>query len=395
MSAKLFNRVVFFCCIFSIGFLNAQNSKVRIASTNLKPHYNKLDQAKKDIDLAAIHEKTSKKAKAWKVRGEVYQAIAQSDNKKYKELSEFPLQISFESYKNALELDKKGKYKQSIYSNLKLLGVLMINKAIEHFNKGFYSEALTSFEGTLEIDKIVGVVKIDTIVQYNAAIAAEKALLYDKAIYYYKKTTDLGYMGSSIYGYMANIESVRGDTVKYVGYLKKGIEAYPDSSKDLMVTLIKYYLTNNQSDLALSYLTRAIERDSENPILYFAQGALYDKIEDFNNAKLLYAQAIVLNSNYFDAYFNLGLLYFNRGTDMLQKANNIPPNQQADYNFAVNESFKVLEDAIPYLEKAHFINSDDKTTMVTLRDLYFKLRNDREDFMTKYIEMNQKVINIQ
>jgi len=375
--------------VFSVALVFAQNSKVQTAINKLK--YNELDGAQEAIDLAIKHEKTIEKAKTWKVRGDVYQAIARTTDEKFKALSENPLEIAIESYKKAFELDTKGVYKDEMSNQLKLVGIMMINKGIEGFNKEDYKGALKSFEASLDIDAIVEPGKIDTMIIYNAGIAADRAKDFDKAIKYYGQVASLKFEGSKVYGFMANIETERGDTAKFLDYLKQGVEAYPSDNDALMVTLINHYLNNDESDFALEYLSKAIEKDPTNHTFYFAQGALYDKLKDFDNAKASYDKAVEIKPDYFDAYYNLGALYFNKGADMLKEANNIPPNQQEKYEAAVKESFKELEKALPALEKAHEIDPNEESTMLTLKEIYFKLRNDSDDYMAKYKEMNEKV----
>ncbi len=380
-----------FAFVLSVVFVTAQNSKVQSALNYSKPQYNQLDKAKTAIDLASKHPKTIEKAKTWKVRGQVYLAISQSSDEKFKTLSDNPLEVAINAYKKALKLDIKGQYKNEIENQLKIIGILMVNKGIDDFNKKDYNTALKSFEGSLGIDTMVYVGKIDTMVIFNAGIAAEKAKLYDKALMYYQKTADLKFEGSKVYGYMAKIENERGDTVKYVDYLKQGVKAYPSDNDALMVALINHYLNVDKSDLALEYLTKAIEKDPTNQTFYFAQGALYDKLKDFDNAKASYEKAVEIKSDYFDAYYNLGALFFNKGADMLKEANNIPPNKQAEYEAAIKESFNELGKALPYLERAHEIDATEKSTMLTLKEIYFKLRADNEDYMAKYKAMDEKI----
>jgi tetratricopeptide (TPR) repeat protein len=377
--------------IMSVFLLTAQNSKVQTAINLSKPQYNELDKAKEAIDLAINHEKTMSKAKTWKVRGQVYQAIAQSTDEKFKALSENPLKVAIESYEKAKELDEKGQYTKEIENQLKLIGMLQINKGIEYFNTQEFDKAFNAFTSSLAIDGIIEPGKIDTMIIFNAGIAADRAKMYDQAIEYYNKTTALRYEGSKVFGFIATIERERGDTAAFVQALKNGIEAYPEDNSVLMVELINYYLTAELSDLALEYLAKAIEKDPSNQTFYFAQGALYDKLNDFDNAKASYEKAVELKSDYFDAYYNLGALYFNKGADMLKLANEIPPNQQSKYDAAVKESFNELAKALPALEKAHEINPAEETTMLTLKEIYFKLRNDSEEYMTKFKAINEKI----
>jgi len=382
---------ILFILAFSVYFVSAQNSKVQSAINYIKPQYNQLDKAKEAIDLAAKHEKTKGKAKTWKVRGQVYQAIGTTKDEKFKNLCEQPLQVAYESYKKALELDTKHQYTKEINYQLTVLGIAIVNKGIEYFSENNFNGALNSFETSLDIDKLVALGKIDTMVIFNAGIAADRAKNYDKAIEYYQKTADLKYEGSKVYSFMANIELERGDTAQYLDVIKRGIEAYPNDNDALMVTLINYYLEKDKSDLALEYLNKAIEKDPKNHTFYFARGALYDKLGDFDNAKISYEKAIEIKPDYFDAYYNLGALYFNKGADMLKAANEIPPNEQKKYDAAVKEAFVELDKAVPYLEKAHEIDTKEKSTMLTLKEIYFKLRGDHEDYMDKYKKINEEL----
>jgi tetratricopeptide (TPR) repeat protein len=382
---------ILFILAFSVYFVSAQNSKVQSAINYIKPQYNQLDKAKEAIDLAVKHEKTKEKAKAWKVRGQVYQTIATTKDEKFKNLCEKPLQIAYESYKKALELDVKHQYTKEITNQLTMLGILIVNKGIEYFSKNDFNEALNSFETSLEIDKLITPEKVDTMVIFNAGIAADRAKNYDKAIEYYQKTADLKYEGSKVYSFMANIELQRGDTTQYIDVIKRGIEAYPNDNDALMVTLINYYLEKDKSDLALEYLNKAIKKDPNNHTFYFARGALYDKLGDFDNAKTSYEKAIEIKPDYFDAFYNLGALFFNKGADMLKAANEIPPNEQAKYDAAVKKAFVELDKAVPYLEKAHEIDSKEKSTMLTLKEIYFKLRGNHDDYMNKYKKINEEL----
>lgn len=377
--------------MMTVVVVSAQNSKVQSAINYSKPQYNELDKAKEAIDAAIVHEKTMNAAKTWKVRGQVYQAIAQSTDEKFKNLCENPIQIAIDSYKKALELDTKKQYKVDIDNQLKLIGVLQVNNGIAFFNAGSFDKAFNSFASSLEIDKLVQSGYIDTAVVFNAAISADRAKMYNEAIQYYRLTISLKAEGAKVYGFIANIEREKGDTVAFLNALKEGIDAYPEDNSVLMVELINYYLNKDESSLALEYLEKAISKDPTNPTFYFAKGALYDKMKDFENAKMAYEKAVEIKPDYFDAYYNLGALYFNKGADMLKEANNIPPNQQKAYDAAVIEALKELEKSLPYLEKAHEIDPKEKSTMTTLKEIYFKLRNDNEVYMGKYQKMNEEL----
>lgn len=379
--------------VVSVVFVFGQNGKVNGAINRLK--YGELDKAKEAIDLATKHEKTMGKAKTWKVRGFVYQTIATTTDSTFFDLCADPIKVSLEAYEKATELDVKNQYSAEINKNLAMFSLNLGPVVAKDWEDGDFASAHNKFVYLIKISALNNPPVIDTVSMFNAAISAEKAGLDDKALEYFQKLVNIKYGGSVIYNYMANIESERRDTVKFVDYLQQGIEAYPKDNSALMVPLINYYLDKDESDFALQYLSKAIENDPGNHTFYFAQGALYDKLKDFDNAKASYDKAAELKPDYFAAYYNLGALFFNKGADMLSEANNIPANMQAEYEAAVKDSYKELEKALPYLEKAHEIDAEDKSTMQTLKEIYFKLRNDKEEYMTKYKEYNEILKNLE
>jgi tetratricopeptide (TPR) repeat protein len=371
--------------------VSAQNSKVQSAINYLKPQYNQLDKAKEAIEAAIVNEKTITSPKAWKVRGDVYRAIAETKDDNFKSLSDNPLVIALDSYKKAMELDVKGSMRKEIDIELKLMSFAFINTGIDFFSKENFAKALDCFEGSLEIDRITGVGKIDTMVIYNAGIAADRAKNYDKAIEYFTKTAELRYEGAKVYNYIATIYKEKGDTAMYISSIQKGIQAWPNNNNVLLIELINFYLTTNKSEEALSYLDKAIAADATNASFYYAQGSLYDKIGQIDKAKSSYEKAIELNPEYSDAYYNLGALYYNKAVDMSKEANNIPANKQKEYDEAVKAAMEQLNLSIPYFEKAHAINPLEKNTIIILKEVYFKLRNDHPEYNDKFKEMQEKL----
>ncbi|MDA3893564.1 MAG: tetratricopeptide repeat protein [Salinivirgaceae bacterium] len=374
---------------FTSAIVFAQGGKVNSAFAQTNAGI--LDKAKEAIDLAAAHERTIGKAKTWKVRGFVYQSIAVSEDSSYAELCDNPVKVSLEAYKKALELDLKKKYSDEINKNLTMftfkLGP-MVSKDWE--NKDFKS-AFYKFEHLIHIAELMDPPVIDSASLFNAGIAGEKAGFKDEAILYFQRAADLKYGGDNVYLFMANIELERGDSAKYVEILKTGIDAYPTSNKTIMSYLINYYININEAELALEYLKKAIEGDPTNETFYFAQGVMYDKLGEFDNAVASYEKSIETKADYHDGYYNLGALYVNSASEMLKEASNIPPSKQDEYEAAKKEAFVELEKALPSLEKAHELDATEPSTLAILKEIYFKLRNESDAYMVKYKEFQKKL----
>lgn len=253
-----------------------------------------------------------------------------------------------------------------------------------------YAKAFKKFEALVKISGLMEPAVIDTVSIFNAGISAEKAGLKDEAMAYFQKAADYKYGGDNVYIFMGNIHLDGGDTVKYVETLKAGVDAYPEANKTVMSYLINHYINTNNAEAALSYLEKAIKLDPSNQSFYFAQGVMYDKLGEFDNAVAAYKKSIEVKPDYHDGYYNLGALYVNKASEMLNDAQAIPPNEQDKYEAAKQAAFEELKNALPSLEKAHELDPKEGSTIAILKEIYFKLRNESDDYMAKYKEFQAK-----
>jgi tetratricopeptide (TPR) repeat protein len=372
--------ILFVFILASMGVF-AQKGKVT-AALNFKDT-GKLDKAVEAINEAidANNPKAVEGSlnwpRTWEVRGEIYQAIFQSKDAAVKKLSDDPLTVAYESYKKAIALDEKNRFGNSIKIKLTLLIGDLTNQAVTAFNEEKYSQALTSFEQILDIEQTPvykGVENsIDTVIIFNAGLAAYNAENYDKAINYYKKAAEYKYNGARTYQLISSSYLAKKDTTGALATLKDGFSSYPDNSA-ILVDMINIYLNANKVDEAMKYLELAINQDPQNSSFYFAQGTLYDKLEKPEDAAKSYEKAIELKPDYFDAYYNLGALYYNKGVKQVDVANAVPSNQPEKYEEEKAKADAEFAKAVPYMEKAHEINPKDRFTMESLKTLYYRLK---------------------
>lgn len=369
----------------------AQSGKVVSATNFVKQK--EFAKAKENIEMAIQHEKTKDQAKTWMVRGDVYMGIAESKDPNVKALSDKPVQTAMESYRKAMALDTKGALQKQIKNQLTFasLNGVVINAAIEFNDKEDYFSSLECFEISLEIDSIIEPAKKDSAIIFNAGLVAEKGHVYNKAKYYYNKAIDIHYNTGQVFVMLANIEKTLGDTAAFLATLERGIEVAPDDSKAIMVELINHYILNNESDKALSYLEKAIANDPKNKTYYFAQGSLFDRLNKPEDAKLAYEKAIEIDSEYFDPWFNLGIQAYNKSIEMAKAANDIPMNKQKEYDAAIEAALQQMNTSIPYFEKAHTLNPQDKTTMQALKESYYKLQSTHPEYFEKYKAIKEEL----
>lgn len=379
--------------VFTVSATFAQKGKVMTAK-NLKDE-GKLDEALEYINTAIDpnNEKSEKSISwpdTWEVRGEIYQAIGQSKNPDIKKLSDDPLTTALESYKKALELDTKNRNSNAIKLKLTLLINDLTNQAVEAFNNSNYERALSSFEQILDIENM-DIIKadeanvVDTVIIFNTGNAAFNAGEYDKAIKYYGEAVKYGYEGASTYNYLSNAYMSKKDTIGALNVLKEGFEKYPDD-QGVLEDMIQIYIDLKKTDEAMKYLQMAIEKDPNAARYRFAQGRLYEDMGNEDEAIETYEKCISIDPDFFNAYYNLGVVYYNKGVNQFNVAKEIPPSENAKYEAEMKKADVWFEKSLPYMEKCHELQPDDKGTLESLKNLYYRTKQ-----MDKYNEILEKL----
>lgn len=387
-------RVIFTMYIILIsGSLIAQKANVNRALSYKES--GELGKALESIQSAINpeNEKSEKSInwpKTWEVRGEIYQAIYHSNDIDLKRSINEPLTEALNSYKKALEFDTNNKYSKSIKIKLMLLINDLQNNAQEAFNDMTYQAALKSLEQILEINSLPVITEnaensIDTVLIYNCGLAALNANQYDKAIDYFKETARYNYNGSKPYIWIARVYEQKKDSVSALESLEDGFNKNSNDI-DLINEIIRIYMNLNLNDEAMKYLDTAIKMNPYVTGYYVAKGNVYENINDEENAIESYEKAISIDPQSFEALFNLGVIYYNKGVIQVEIANKVDLNDNATYQAELNKSEIWWKKSIPFMEKCMEIEPENTAVLESLKTLYFRLK-----MMDKYNEVLQKL----
>ena len=202
---------------------------------------------------------------------------------------------------------------------------------------------------------------------------------------YYKEAADYGYNGARTYSMIANSYQMKKDTLAALETLKEGFEKYPQDN-GVLTSMIQIYLDMNKTEDAMKYLDMAIAQDPNNATYYFAQGTLFEKMNREEDAIAAYEKAIKNDDTFFNAFYNLGALYYNKGVQQIEIANKVPASDNEKYVAETKKADQWWEKAIPYMEKCRQINPDDKMTLESLKNLYYRMKQ-----MDKYNEILEKL----
>ncbi|MDD4143052.1 MAG: tetratricopeptide repeat protein [Prolixibacteraceae bacterium] len=368
----------------AIIILAGCSPRAKVTSSQTLKDSGKIEEALETINEAIDPnnenaEKTLNWPRTWEVRGEIFQAIFQSDDEKIKKLSDEPLTEAFNSYKKALSLDENGKTSNTLKVKLTLLTNDLTNQAVEAFNDADYAKALTSFEQILDIQSL-DIIKadnpgaVDTVILYNAGLAAYNAQDYTKAIDYYKESAKYEYGGAKTYSLIANAYQMNKDTLGALDALQQGFEKYPNDNV-ILTSMIQLYLDMKKTEDAMKYLDMAIKQDPDNATFHFAQGTLHEKMEQMDEAIAAYTKAINSDKEFFNAYYNLGALYYNEGVKQIEYANSIPTSENQRYQAELAKADEWFRKSLPYMEKCYELDPDDKMTLESLKNLYYRLKD--------------------
>lgn len=307
---------------------------------NLESAYNKILKA---VDTENKHAKgTIKRPETWILKGQILQEIY---HKKNEIMVDKPLFEAHNAFLKALELDVKGKHFVQLKMNLTSLQADMLDYADSSMEIKNYDTALNAFNAYLEISdlqlmRLFNEKKNDSLIFYNAGLAAYMANNQVKALDYFTKSAKLNYNGAECYSFIYEIYQISGDTLKSIELLNEGFEKYYDNEM-LIKKLIKYYADINEND----------------PYLFVP-------------------------------YYNLATQHFNNGFKFYNEANSLTQNDSVEYEQIIAKGNVQLGVALQYYEKAYRIKPDDVTIMEALRNIYYRLQ-----MFDKYEEIKQKIKN--
>jgi len=354
----------------------------------------KLAEAQKYIDEASANAETSTDAKTWFYKALIYinlYRLSPNDSALFS--------TALTSFKKSYALDTKQKFTEEIKVNVDTLRQNLYQKGVDKFNQRKFEESMNQIELAANVYSIINLT--DTTLLLTAAVAAERAGRSDKARDYYVAVLKAGKNTPDIYFGLTVFYTKLQDKKNAYEVIKKGRELYP-KNQDLIKAETNMYLAFGEDNKALEQLKLIATADTANPSVFYAMGTLYNKVYNdttktkevrkdmLDKAVLAYEKAITINPNYFEPFFNLGIMYNNVAAEILLKANNLPNDATAEYDKLKLEADSYLTKALPYLEKALEINPTDMDTMMALKQIYVRLKQ-----TDKAKAINEKISNLQ
>ncbi len=298
-------------------------------------------------------------------------------------IHEKPLEEAYSAFQKAIELENsdsdEGFFRRIFSADqenrirdayVRLHGQF-VTQAVLRYEENKYEDAFQSFKRSLDVaDSPYYEESVDTGLVFNTGFVAGLAGKHEESLTYLNRAKDLGYGEGSLYVLIKEAYVELGDSTSAEEILQEGFQEFPQDNT-VLVELVNFYITAGNSDEALSYLELAKEQEPDNPSFHYAEGALYEQMEEPEKAMEAYKRSLELDPDFFDVNYNMGVMHYNRAVRMLEEANEITDN--AEYEKARDEAYEVLALAIPFLEKSHELDPEHQDTMETLRIIYYRL----------------------
>ncbi len=360
-------KITFLALLFlSVTMMASAQKSTRTTAYNYL-RKGKLDLAKENIDKAVAHEKTMNDPKTWFYYGNTYIQLATTPLDAFKTLDPDALQKAYDGYMKCMEVDTKGTYTDQVEADLKIIANNYYARGLDHYNEKDYAAAYKEFAEAISVNNDIN--NVDTLAIYASAMSAFSGEMFPEAIENYETLIKMDYDNSGIYGDLANIYKTTENLERAKEVLEMGIQKYPNDA-NIVFAKINILLSEEKYDEVVEYLESAIQLAPENHTLYFVQGQSYEQMGELDKAKSGYEQALEVNPEYSDALYNLGALYFNKGVETSVKANDLPLEEEEQYNTLKEEANKEFLLAQPYFEKALEILPDDEGLIKSLEQVY-------------------------
>ncbi len=349
--------------------------------------YNKNGQYEKamaSIDKCVNHEqflgmKPNDQSQAWLYRAAIYQNVIQSGDEALMAKAPNALEVVYESLMNCMKNpDFLEDNKQEIYQRVGSVMTTYYTKGADDYNTGKFAEAAPMFKKAYDIAKSLGSADANEMLNL-AATSSLRAEDYNTALAYFTEVKNNGTETAELYRHLAACYNGLGNAEQAMAMINAGLEKDP-SDANLILEKVNAYLKEGKGAEAVQDLTKLLELDPNNAQLLFVLGTIYgdetnEGLYDTDKPRQYYEQALSIKPDYYDATYNIGVLYTTMANKYIEQANEITgfsKKEQDQYNSLIEQGNELLRTGLPYLKQAYDAQPSDDVKNV-LRSIYVKL----------------------
>ncbi|RZK41704.1 MAG: hypothetical protein EOO90_10135 [Pedobacter sp.] len=367
--------------LFFLYSLNAtaQKTQVVLAQNSvgkLQESIAKKDDAKKQlavvgegikaIEVAQKDRKTKNWPETWAIKSYLSSYIAVIDVNEANSLKYYDLAIR--ALDTAKLLDKFQANSQLIQAATYNINVKRLSEGNKAFSE---NDFLTAFNALKDVSDFL---PKDTTIAINVALCAQKTRAYDQSLKYFLRAKEGGAVNPVVHQNIATLYASMFENELAIKALEDGLKLNPFHAF-LTNDYINLLLDNEKYDKAVKAIEGSLgsERRSSR-LLYFLFGYLQQsQLKNYTVAEESYKRALSLDQNYFDALYQLALVYIENANEALKQK-----NTQKFTSFSNRAEFTLL--------RAHEVNINDLNTVQLLIEIYT-----RKNRLDRVLELRRKL----
>jgi len=311
----------------------------------------KYEEAMGYIEQASSNPKATSKEKYWRFRGDIYLNLAMDSTLAMKYPKAYDEALA--SYTKALEMSKD--YVQEIAGMVDRSRRIEDASAVKAYKAKNTCVAAKHYDNLVNSSKLFG--SVDSVYIYYGGICYQDCGEVDKALACFTKCTEINYQAADCYSRIGNMLVTAGRKEDALKILSEARAKYPRNSS-ILTAEVNIYIEEKNYDKAHDILVKLTEADPNNESIWFVLGVTYEKNNNIVEAENAYKKAIALKADYFDPYYNMAVIYYNRGIEKFKECDAIPPRESAKFEACSVERKAIYATAADYFQKCYDLAPD-------------------------------------
>ncbi|MCL1973445.1 MAG: tetratricopeptide repeat protein [Bacteroidetes bacterium] len=308
-------------------------------------------------------------------------------------LSEDILGEAYKAFDKAYELDAKGTQKKEVNAGISGLQTRYVNEAMAANAVVNYSLSSQAFGNALRCSEHPSVNKLDTILVFYAGYTAFLGNEYQRSIEYVQRAIDLGWtQDGAAFSILANCYKNLDHREEVERILAEGFTKYP-SNQSILIDLINLYIENNEDpEKIMEYIHSAQQNEPTNPSLFYAEGNVWQNLQEIDKAMACYQKAIEVDPKYVFSYYSMGVMLFNAAVDIQNRA--AEELDDAKYYAMIEQLDVYIDKAVDPFEQCFSLTTDEglkDDVALYLKNIYYRLQGKGDAYQAAFEKYNAYV----
>jgi tetratricopeptide (TPR) repeat protein len=362
-----------------------------------------LMDAKTSIDKASTNDKTANLTQTYALKGVIYSALVLDSTQKATQAANY--KTASDALAKAKTLDSgKDEYKKLITEGSSNLSQYQYNVGVAAYQSQKYMDAYNAFLAFKQFRA-----PDDTIAPYVLGLSAGQVGRTDPKYNQIAITSDKMLLASATfnrkqetYSNVIGLYMAAKDTADAFKTAMEAVQKYP-ASDVLRNQAIVLGLQSGKQDQVINTIDEAVKANPNDKNLYYYEGLTYSQIADNYNKQFAktkdaaaksaletkittnylkasdsYTKALGIDPNFGDAALNNAYVNLKAVLVIYTDANELPTNQQKQYDAEMAKVKAQLEAIQPIMMKAADLNPTSTSALQNLKAFYL-LKNDMAD----------------